>query len=369
MSDILRKARDAMEEQGLDVLVASSPENVTYLGGVSPPSQRTVRSRHAFCVVPAEGRTTYIVIQLEEGTVRPRVRSDRLVVYEEFTEDPVGLAATVVTELVGAEGRVGIETAHLPARDLDRLKRYLPRADLRPSDEMFERLRLVKTADEISTIRHIGHVAERAALLAIEGATVGDTEKSLGNAITELYLDGGGDRLTMLVVGSGERSAEPNAAPSDRRIAAGDILRVDVIGTMNDYYSDVARTAVAGEPTAEQQRTWDVLRQAHERTLTEMRPGVLASDLYRSYAAFMDGSGLPRYHFLGHGLGITLHEEPFLSMTHDLRLEENMVMCVEPLSLFPGRFGMQLEDEVLITSDGCEPLTSGGPLLRLGGAA
>ncbi|MGH2734909.1 MAG: M24 family metallopeptidase, partial [Actinomycetota bacterium] len=71
--------------------------------------------------------------------------------------------------------------------------------------------------------------------------------------------------------------------------------------------------------------------------------------------------------FLGHGLGVTLHEEPFLSAIHDVRLEPGMVMCVEPLCLLEGRFGMQIEDEVLVTESGCEPITNGGPLLRLGG--
>lgn len=366
MSDILNKTRKAMAEGDIDVLVASSPENVTYLGGVSPPSQKIVRSRHAFCIVPADGPTTYIVIQLEERTVRPRIISDRIVVYEEFADDPIAVAARTVTELVGPDNRVGVETTHLPARDMERLTHYLPRADVKPCDEMFERLRLLKTPEEIAKIRHIGHVAERAALGAVENAAVGDTERSIGNAITEAYLAGGGDQLTMLVVASGERSAEPNGPPTDKKIAPGDVVRIDVIGTMDNYYSDVARTAVAGEPTPEQQKMWDVLREGHERTIAAMRPGVLTSDLYKDYAALMDDAGLPRYHFLGHGLGVTLHEEPFLSMVHDVRLEEDMVMCVEPLSLIGGRFGMQLEDEVVITRDGCEPLTAAGPLLTIG---
>jgi Xaa-Pro dipeptidase len=81
----------------------------------------------------------------------------------------------------------------------------------------------------------------------------------------------------------------------------------------------------------------------------------------------MDEAGLPKYHFLGHGLGITLHEEPFLSGIHDVLLRESMVMCVEPLCLIAGSFGLQVEDEVLITGDGCEPLTDGRELLRIGG--
>lgn len=367
MSEILRKTRTAMEEGGIDLLLTSSPENVTYLGGVSPPSHRTVRSRHAFCIVPLEGPSTYVVIQLEERTVRPRITSDRVVAYREFAEDPIRVVADLVTELVGTDKCVGVETGHLPARDMDRLRDYLPEAKLRATDDVLERLRLVKTGEELVKIRHIGAVAERAALTAIQEAGRGDTERDIANRVTELYIEGGGDQLTMLVVASGDRSAEPNAPATDKQIAQGDLVRIDVIGTMQNYCSDVARTAIVGEPTLEQQKIWSVLRDGHERTLEAMRPGALSSDLYRDYAFLMDAADLPRYHFLGHGLGITLHENPFISSLHDVRLEEGMVMCVEPLCLIGGRFGMQLEDEILITAEGCELLTTAGPLLKIGG--
>ena len=355
-----------MGEEGIDLLLASSPENVTYLGGVSPPSQRTVRSRHAFCIVQLEGPSTYVTIELEERTVRPRITSDRVVTYREFAEDPIRVVADLVTELVGTDKSVGVETGHLPAKDMDRLRDYLPKANLRAADDVLQRLRLVKTGEELVKIRRIGTVAERAALTAIQEVGPGDTERDIANRITELYIQGGGDQLTMLVVASGHRSAEPNAPATDKQIAQGDLIRIDVIGTMQNYCSDVARTAIVGEPTLEQQKIWSVLRDGHERTLEAIRPGALSSDLYRDYASLMDAADLPRYHFLGHGLGITLHEDPFISSMHNVRLKEGMVMCVEPLCLIGGRFGMQLEDEILITAEGCELLTTAGPLLKIG---
>ena len=368
MSEILTKARHAMAGEGLDILIASSPENVAYLGGVSPPSQRTVRSRHAFTIIPIEGPTHYVVIQLEADTIRNRVTADELRIYQEFIENPIDVTAELVETLGAASERIGIETAHLPARDVDRLRERLPNAKLKAVDEELSDLRTIKTADEIATIRHIGAVAEKAAATAVTEASVGVTERSIANRITELYTGGGGEQLTMLVVGAGERSAQPNAPATNRVIEDGEVIRIDVIGTMNNYYSDVARTAVAGIPTDEQTRIWAVLTSIKERAIEALRPGVLTSDVYRLYSDLMDESGLPKYHFLGHGLGITLHEEPFLSGTSDVRLREGMVMCVEPLCLFSERFGMQIEDEVLITSDGCEPLTYGGRLWRVGEA-
>ena len=364
---ILEKARKLMAERGYEALLISSPENVAYAGGVSPPSQRIVRSRHAFVVVPVDGPTHYVTIQLEAGLVKRRATTDEIHVYQEFIEHPVDVAANLVKSIGAGSARIGIEASHLPAADVDRLRSHLPDALVSAVDEDFENLRLVKTPEEINTIRKIGAVAEAAAATAVAETSIGDTERDLGNRIAELYAAGGGDQLTMLVVGTGERSAEPNAPPTGKQIAKGDLIRIDVIGTMNNYYSDVARTAIAGEPDAEQRKIWTLLGDIRNRAIDAMRPGILSSDLYRIYSEAMDDAGLPKYHFLGHGLGVTLHEGPFISAIHDVRLEPGMVMCIEPLCLFEGRFGLQIEDEVLVTEDGCEPITNGGPLLKVGG--
>ena len=367
MSEVVRRTREVMAEKGIDLLLASSPENVAYLAGISPPSQRTVRSRHSIVVLPIVGPTHQVVIRLEAGVVEKRSTADHLRIYDEFVEDPVAVAAGIVGELAAEGSTIGVETTHLPARDLERLHELLPKARFIPVDGLLSDVRMTKTPEEIDVIRRIGAVAEAAARTAVAEASVGTTERAIGNRITELYSDGGGDQLTMLVVGAGERSAEPNAPPTARAVAAGDLIRLDVIGTMNNYYSDVARTAIAGEPTDEQRKIWTLLVDIRDRAIEMLRPGVLSSDVYRLYSELMDEAGLPKYHFLGHGLGVTLHEEPFLSGIHDVRLEETMVMCIEPLCLISGRFGLQVEDEVLITSDGCEPLTDGRELLRVGG--
>jgi Xaa-Pro aminopeptidase len=158
-----------------------------------------------------------------------------------------------------------------------------------------------------------------------------------------------------------------NAPPTDRVLGPGDVLRLDIIGTAAQYYSDIARTAVVGEPTAEQQAVYDLLLDVHHRTLDALRPGACTSEIYRIYRAAMEAAGLPPYHFVGHGLGITLHEEPFVNDLTSVPLEQGMVLCIEPLTLLDGRFGMQVEDEVVITADGYEPLSEAGDLLRLEG--
>lgn len=226
---------------------------------------------------------------------------------------------------------------------------------------------MVKTPAEIEAIRDIGVAAERIAAEVCARFGPGATERAIANFVAERYADAGGDGLTMLVVGSGPRSAAVNAPPTDRVLESGDVLRLDIIGTKARYHSDVARTAVVGEPTPEQQQVYDLLLGVHRRCLDALRPGALTTDIYALYRDAMDIAGLPPYHFVGHGLGITLHEDPFVNALKPIALEPGMVLCIEPLTLLEGRFGMQIEDEVLITSDGYELITEAGELMRMEG--
>ena len=364
--EILAKTRRAMDELGLDVVVATSPENVAYASGAAPPSQKTVRSRLAAAIIPAEGETEIVAVALEGPVVRTQSRLDSIKLYEEFVEDPIEVFADSLRRRSLEQGTVGVEETHLSYADYSKLAASLPSARLVSVDELFSDLRIVKTVAEIEAIRDIGAAAQRihGDVCATFGA--GATEREIANFIAERYAEEGGDGLTMLVVGSGPRSAAVNAPPTIRVFEYGDMVRLDIIGTKAHYHSDVARTVVVGEPSTEQQQVYDLLLGVHRRCLEALRPGVLSSDVYRIYSEAMDAARLPPYHFVGHGLGITLHEEPFVNELKSIPLEEGMVLCIEPLTLLEGRFGIQIEDEVLITADGYETFSQAGELLRLG---
>ena len=365
--EIVSKARFAMREQGFDALVATSPENVAYTSGAAPPSQKTVRSRLAAAIVPAVGSCELVAVALEGPVVRLQSRLDSIRLYEEFVEDPVDAFAASVRERGLETGTIGVEETHLSVADYWKLFSALPKAQLLRADEIFSELRTIKTPAEVEIIREIGSAAEHIALEVCQSFGAGATEREIGSFIGERYAEAGGDGLTMLVVGSGPRSAAVNAPPTDRVLMPGDILRLDIIGTKSRYHSDVARTAVVGEASAEQRRVHELLLEVHQRCLQALRPGVSSNEVYRIYSEAMHRARLPAYHFVGHGLGITLHEEPFVNEVTLAELEEGMVLCIEPLTLIEGRFGMQIEDEVLITADGYEPISEAGALLTLEG--
>jgi Xaa-Pro aminopeptidase len=356
-----------MEADDLDAVVATSPENVTYASGAAIPSQTIVRSRVAAAVVPRQGPAALVVVALERDLAVERSRLDEVVPYTEFADDPIDVVAAQLRARGAAEGRIGVELDYLSVDEHRRLLEAAPGATLVPVDRMLARLRMIKTAPELEALRAIGAVADRIVGEACAAVGPGATERQLGNVIAELYADGGGDRLTMLVVGSGPRSAHPNAPPTSRRMNEGELVRIDVIGIARGYYSDVARTAVVGEPSERQREIYELLMDVHRRTLAGLRPGTPTSEPYRLYQDAMTEAGLPPYHFVGHGLGISLHEEPFLSERGETLLEEGMVMCIEPLTFVSGEFGVQIEDEVAITASGHELITEAGDMPRIVG--
>jgi Xaa-Pro dipeptidase len=365
--DILAKVLLAMGAEDLDVIVPMAPENLAYASGAAPPSQKTVRSRLAGAIIPRDGSDTEVfTVKLEAGLVGSQSRLGRVTAYEEFVEHPIDVLVGSLRERGLADARIGIEAAYLPHADFERLSAALPGAQLRAVDALWEELRMVKTASEIDRIRTIGRAAQRITEECVALVGAGSTERELGNLIPERYHQAGGDVLTMLVVASGERSAHLNGPPTEKVMEPGDVVRTDVIGTSGHYYSDVARTTVVGEPTAEQRKVYDLLFDVHRRCLDAIRPGAVTSDIYAIYHDAMAAAGLPAYHFVGHGLGVTLHEEPFINSLQSVTLEEGMVLCIEPLTSIDGRFGMQIEDEVLVTADGCELLTEAGAILRIG---
>ncbi|HET8529133.1 MAG TPA: Xaa-Pro peptidase family protein [Gaiellaceae bacterium] len=365
-AQVLERVRGALGDAGLDAVVATSREALIYTAGAAPPSLRTVRQRLAASIVPATGETEAVVVSVDAQLMRERMWADRVTAYVEFEQHPMQAAAAALQRAGLDGGRLGVELTALSVEAHDVLRRSLPNAELVPVDELLAGLRVVKTPAEIDAIRRIGRAAEEIAARACRSVGAGDTERDLGNAISEAFAAAGGDELTMLVVGAGERSSHPNAPPTSRTLQAGDVVRLDVIGTSGGYHCDVARTAVVGEPREEVVRVYELLESVHERALEAVRPGVQSAEVYRIYRDAMEAAELPPYHFVGHGLGITLHEEPFVHAQTSVPLEPGMVLCIEPLTMIEGEFGVQIEDELVVTDDGCELITRASGLLPIG---
>ncbi|MDR7519829.1 MAG: Xaa-Pro peptidase family protein [Armatimonadota bacterium] len=354
--EIRERLRQTMDRRGLEAMVLMAPEHVCWSTGALLPSQRIVRHRHAIVLVPREGEPELFVVDVEEGYTRAHADVPRITAYNEFTQKPVLLLAEAIRAR-GLRGRVGIEAGYLNHADYLLLERALDGGDrLVPVDDDLAALRMVKTPAEVARLRRAAQIAEQVAYEALRTWWPGMTEADLGRRIADAFSAAGGDHLTMLSVTAGERTPMLNGPPTPREIRMGEVVRIDVIGTVAHYVCDVARTAVVGEPTDEQRALWQKLVEGRARTLQMLRPGASSRAIFQAYAEGMAAWGLPTFHFLGHGLGLTLHEEPYLNRYADITLQEGMVLAIEPLVTFP-TLGMQLEDAVVLTADRCEVLT------------
>lgn len=359
-SKILQKQKQGLATNNLDALVAVAPESVIYTCGFVIPSLRIqgLHRRLAMTVVTPD-KDLLVVVDMETSTAKKHSRwiSD-IRTYREFEQEASGLLVDALRELGLAKGRIGIELDYIPAMDFDVIRKDLPEAKFTDASHIFLELRSVKTPEEIDRLRRAGRAADKAHSEVQRRAKAGMTELEVANVISETLYREGIEDITVLIVASGERSVLPNVSPSNRVLRAGDIIRIDVLGNIGAYFSDVARTYVVGEPSREQTEMWKKLSDTLDALKAEIRPGVTTKRIYQVFAEKYKGFGLKAGAFVGHGLGLSVHEHPWISQydRFERPLEEGMVLCVEPFYL-GGTEGYQLEDEIIVTGKGFELIT------------
>ena len=353
-----KRTRELLDESGLDALVVMSIENVAYLSGVWVLTQRIIPDRLAFVLWPRDGEPVFILCKGEHVNIDGRCTIKDVRTYVEFRARPVELLAEALAERGLSAGRLGIERRSVSVADYQELERLVPNATLDDGASVMERVRMIKTPDEVDALAAAANATQDAIAVAFESATVGVTEKSVGNRISSELTARGADVMNFTFLGCGLRSFEWHAWPAGRPLERGDIVTTDIGGSFAGYWSDLARMAVVGKASDKQRELFDKLFQVHVRTIEAVRPGIRASDLYGVCENLYEEIGLSfRLAHIGHGLGLGLHERPMLNPYVDQELLPGMVLCIEPAHLDPGVAGYHLEDLVLVTDGGVRPLT------------
>lgn len=219
---------------------------------------------------------------------------------------------------------------------------------------------MVKDTAEIAELRRAGAAVDAVHRRVPSLLRAGRTEHEVAEDLTTLILR---EHVSVdfVIVGSGPHGADPHHGFSDRVLADGDVVVVDVGGTLDSgYHSDCTRTYVLGEPSDEQRDAYRVLRQAQEAGLAAARPGVTAGELDATVRDIIDEAGYGDHftHRTGHGIGVSGHEEPFIIAGDDTVLTEAMAFSIEPGIYVQGQWGARIEDIVVLTADGAEPLNT-----------
>ena len=353
--EVLAKLRTAMKKAGYDALVAFSQDNVTYTAGFLVPSQASNRFRRTITILAGDSYAAQIVVNVEENLARQRSRFSDIRAYNQFTQDPADLLADALDEAGVAAGRIAVELDYMPAQDYIRLKERLPQATFVPCKDLYFTARMIKTNEEVAILRKVGELTDRVAGEVLAEIKPGMTEKTVGQIISNKMMDGGCDGLKYQV-GSGIRSGITNCTPTDKTIEKGDVIRIEISGDMQQYRSNVTRTAVVGEPTDEQKKIWEVMIGSREACKALLKPGLPVPELYRTYVKYLQDRGIePTLKFLGHGIGQTIHEEPYITDTRTIVMEPNITFTMEPLYMMPGRTGFPCRGHVSDHADRVRP--------------
>jgi Xaa-Pro dipeptidase len=355
--DIVDKCVAALRDQGLDAIIAITPENFAYLTGFTVPSQSVLRWRHAAVVVTLDGSHALLTVDMEASTVRALEPELEVRMWEEFEDNAMPVLTDLLGDLGLASGRIGLETDYLPARDMERLATLLPEVSWEPSAPIFNRLRMIKTPRELELMSRLSRITDQSIKEAFESVRPGDTEMDLAGAVTTNLFRLGAQNFTWLIVASGERSQFPNVGPTTRKLQRGDIVRLEVFGQLDGYHAGVCRTAVVEKASSEAADIWTNIVASRDLIFDAIADGASGAELYEKVKSRFEELRWEPLSFVGHGIGLFLHEEPYIGRYGDAEIEAGMVLGVEPVLLVPGRFGFQVKDVVAVGADGCEVLS------------
>ncbi|MEU1929776.1 aminopeptidase P family protein [Streptomyces sp. NPDC019826] len=343
----MTRAAEAADAAGLaGVLVAPGPDMV-HLTGYRP----TADTERLTLLVLRAGHDPVLVVPALEAADAERATGSPALTLRDWTDaaNPYTLAAG----LLDAKGRFGISD-NAWALHLLALHKLLPDTSYASLTEALPMLRAVKDAAELERLAAAGAAADATYERILEVRFSGRRESDVAADLAALLLEHGHSQVDFTVVGSGPNGADPHHEAGDRTIAQGDMVVLDFGGLKHGYGSDTSRTVHVGEPTAEEQRVHDVVREAQEAGCRAVRPGAACQDVDRAARAVITefGYGERFIHRTGHGIGVTTHEPPYMIEGEEQPLVPGMCFSVEPGIYLPGRFGVRIEDIVTVTASG-----------------
>ncbi len=357
-ADRLARAARAAAAAGLDALVVGTGPDLQYLTG----SRAHSFERLTAIVVPASGEpATVVVPRLELAALRESAIAELGLEVRDWVDgvDPHALVAGIIGADGGRAVRFAVDDA-LPALHVVPLTaRIGTPAEL--ATPVLRELRMIKDADEIEALRRAGAAIDRVHARMGEWLQVGRTERQAADGIAAAIVAEGHTAPEFIIVGSGPHGADPHHEVSDRVLQRGDVVVVDIGGPVEPgYNSDSTRTYCLGAPDDEVARRYALLEAAQEAAREHARPGVTAAsvDAAARDALAAHGLGDAFVHRTGHGIGLSVHEEPYIVAGNDEVLRPGMAFSIEPGIYFPGEWGARIEDIVVVTDDGCQPLNT-----------
>ncbi|MEJ2870187.1 aminopeptidase P family protein [Actinomycetospora sp. OC33-EN08] len=340
--------RALLAEAGLDALLVTDLVNVRYLTGFT--------GSNAAVLLDARGEEGTVLATDGRYTTQAGAEAPELRLLVERRCAPELLAITTA-------GRVGFDSAQVTVDAHDALAQAAGAVELVRAPGLVERLRAVKDAAEIDALRLACAAADAALAGAVADGVLapGRSEREVARELEERMVAAGATGPSFeTIVAAGANSAIPHHRPSDAPLAAGDLVTMDFGALVDGYHSDMTRTVLLGPPSPWQEEIYALVDAAAAAGRAALRPGVATSEIDAAARAVITEAGYGEHfvHPVGHGVGLVIHEAPAMSATATATLDAGMTVTVEPGVYLPGRGGVRIEDTLVVTESGADPLTA-----------
>jgi Xaa-Pro dipeptidase len=357
-ADRMQRAGDMAAAAGLELLLVTPGADLRYFLGTA----RQSLERLTCLVLPAEGHPS------TRALVTPRLEAPEL---DDLPFDQLGVEVITwlddedpyeaIRDISGRPTAVGVVDT-MPAVHAFRLRDAMPWASQRLAGPVLRSLRMFKDADEVEQLREAAAANDRVHARMGDFLKAGRTEAQASADIAAAMVEEGHAEASFVIVGSGPNGASPHHDVSDRVIQKGDFVVVDIAGALpSGYHSDCTRTyVIGGKPDKAAREAYGVLQKAQESAVAAVQPDVLAGSIDAAARELIDAAGLGNHflHRTGHGIGLSVHEEPYIVRGNPLTIATGMAFSVEPGIYFDGEWGARIEDIVIVTDQGCERLNS-----------
>lgn len=330
-----------------DALLVTELKNVRYLTGFT--------GSNGYCLITAKKKVFFTDSRYIEqskievvGFTVKIAKNALLDISKVLTKDKVSVLA--------------FESRSVVYSQFEEFKKYFNNVKLKPSTGLVESIRITKDTSEIDLMKDAIKVANRGFSKVRAMLLKGKTERELAILCEGEVKKFGAESLSFpTIIASGERGALPHASPSDKKVKRSELVIVDMGVTLNGYNSDETRTFMVGKPTKKQKEVYNVVKDAHDKAIERIAPGIETSEIDRVAREVIEKAGYGKYfiHSTGHGVGLDIHEQPSLASSSSAVLKEGMVVTVEPGIYISGWGGVRIEDMVHVTGSGHEVLTTG----------
>ena len=340
------RAQAEMKRQGIDILLVGPSSDLVYLIGYDAH----LSERMNLLIIRQTGKPDLVVPMLESFLALPAEPNVTLRRWEE-TESPSELAASLIGDTNGLT--LGVSD-QLWSTFTIKLQKAMPHGNWESGQPVLAHLRVTKDQLELDNMLEVARLTDEAWHEFIEGGRIsGLTETQAMDRLAGM-MEKRGIGCSFGICASGPNSASPHHHTGDRVIQPGDAVVFDWGGKLHGYHSDVTRTVFIGNPTDEFRKVYDIVRQANQAALDAVRPGVPAESIDKAARDLITqaGYGEAFLHRVGHGLGMDVHEEPYLVGGNTTPLEVGMVFSDEPGIYLAGKFGVRIEDSVVVTETG-----------------